>query len=734
MRSITINDFKNKKVIFAIITLVLFLVFVVGNFYTRDAYASNIYFTNSYMISDRLYTGDVVEQEFTLREEDQGISLLLGTYVTTITDGRVLAEVFGPEGEKAAETEVSLVDINDNTYVPFYFGNLDESLYGQKLKIRFTFLDIDDQLLAIYSSATDTELYNTTVNGESRTWNITMDGIKKTVYLEYRDFRCFYVFVIGAIAAYLGMFKIKWRELDPKAAVERCKNALKNNWKKILIAVGLVVGSALIGTIAEKIIASGDAYENPYRAYAIGVGVFIVAFAIVFKKYIWKRVHIFFMALAILMGSVYIVSTPIVPLGYDEPIHYTRTSYLSWGATDRISVSDYMMLSMYPQQEYFDIFQKADREDWVEEINIIDGRGEVIGHLEGMGITSVPYMITSIVMYGLRLLRFDFVTRYMLGKMTNLFLYSLCFALGIKMLKGRGKMILAMIGLLPTNIYMAASYGYDWWVVAVVALGFSLFISELQKHDKISTKRFAQSVGIICLGMLPKAVYFPMLFPMMLLKKERYEESKKCRWITVIGAVALVLSFILPMFISVDAGAVAGGGDIRGGTDVNAAGQIVYILTNLGEYLKTLFNFMWEYLNPDEAFGYTTASAYHGNGRYFSVALIILALVTVLDNSEHTVFKKREPLAMFGGFLGVFGAVVLVITALYVSFTAVGANTVDGCQPRYLLPIIFPFLYFAGENSFYVSEEAKGKTFIWCAVGMALIFLISVCECYIIRY
>ena len=734
MRSIKVSDLKNKKVIFAIITLVLFLIFVVGNFYTRDAYASNIYFTNAYIVSDQIFTGDVVEQEFTLREEDQGVSLLLGTYVTTVTDGRVVAELFGPEGDKVAETEVALAGINDNTYVPFYFGDLDESLYNQKLKIRFTFLDIDNQLIAIYASATDTELYNTTVNGEYRAWNITMDGIKKTVYLEYNDFRRFYLFVIGTVATYLAMFKIKWKELNPRAAVERCKASLKNNWKKLLAAIGMVLGSALIGMIAEKILSAESAYENPYRALAIGTGIFVVAFAIAFKKYIWKRVHIFFLVLTMLIGTVYIVSTPVTPLSYDEPIHYTRTTYLSWGATNKISVSDYMMLSMYTQKTYFNIFSKADREAWVEEINTIDRVGEVTGHLEGMGIASVPYMITSIVMYGLRLLRFDFVTRYMLGKMTNLFLYSLCFALGIKMLKGRGKLLLAMIGLMPTNIYMAASYGYDWWVVAVVALGFSLFISELQKHDKISTKRFVQSVGIICVGMLPKAVYFPMLFPMMLLKKERYEESKKCRWITVIGAVALVLSFVLPMFISVDAGAVAGGGDIRGGSDVNAAGQIAYILGNLGEYLKLLFRFMWDYLDPDKAYAYITASAYQGNGRYFTIGLIILALATVLDNSERTVFKKREPLAVFGGFLGIFGAVVLVVTALYVSYTAVGADTVSGCQPRYLLPIIFPFLYFVGENSFYVSDEAKGKTFIWGAVGMALIFLISVYECFIIKY
>ena len=40
--------------------------------------------------------------------------------------------------------------------------------------------------------------------------------------------------------------------------------------------------------------------------------------------------------------------------------------------------------------------------------------------------------------------------------------------------------------------------------------------------------------------------------------------------------------------------------------------------------------------------------------------------------------------------------VVLVATALYISFTAVGADYIAGCQPRYLLPLLFPMAYFIG--------------------------------------
>jgi uncharacterized membrane protein len=35
-------------------------------------------------------------------------------------------------------------------------------------------------------------------------------------------------------------------------------------------------------------------------------------------------------------------------------------------------------------------------------------------------------------------------------------------------------------------------------------------------------------------------------------------------------------------------------------------------------------------------------------------------------------------------------------TALYISFTPVGHNTILGCQWRYIIPTLFPFLYAVG--------------------------------------
>lgn len=726
--------FKNKKITFSVIALVLFVVFFLGNFFTRDAYAPTVYFANYYQAMEQLHSGDVIEQPLTFREGEEGVSVILGTYAIPMGGGRIEAELFDAYGTKVGETVADLTGHCDNYGAILYFGKFDESVYGQTVTLRMTFQDIDDELVTVYGSITDLGKYEATLNGEPMGWNITMDGIRATVYLEYRDFRNFLVCIFGTIFAYIAIFKINWREIKPRQMAQDAVNTVKTNWKKILLIIGMMVVSGFAGKLIEESISKNAAYINPYRAYAIAVLLFVILFAIAFHKYIWKHVHIYFVIIAMLMGTVNVLAQPPVAISHDEQLHFGNTAYISWGATDRISVSDYYLFSRYNQQAYWNIFLKEQREAWIEEVNIVDGQNIFMPHLAPTGLNEVAYYITGIALYVFRIFRLKFITRYMLGKLVNTLLYASCFGVAIKLLQGRGKLVMAMVGLIPTNILMASSYGYDWWVIAVVALGFSLFISELQKHDKISTSKFALSTAIMCVGMLPKAVYFPLLFPMMLLRKERYEDSKKCRAITVVGAVALVLSFILPLVINVNAGAVAGGGDIRGGSDVSASGQIAFILANFGEYMKIMFGYMKDYLNPDKTYAILTGTAYQGFGPYYTVALMTLAVATIVDNSDKPVFKGREPLAVAGNYIGNFGAVVLVITALYVAYTAVGSSTVSGCQPRYLLPILYPFLYFAGENKLATSDELKGKVFIWGSIAMMILFMLTVNQAYLIKY
>lgn len=729
------SKIKDKRVIFSVITAILLFVCIGCNFYKIDSYAISSYFSSSNVISTQLFSGDVLEQEVVLSEGDQGVRLLLGTYLLTMEKGAVTAELFDENGEIIAEQSVDLTGATDNKYAHFYFGNLDETIWEKKCTVRYTFENIDDELLAVYESAVKADEYEYTINGEEQSCNLAMDGIQKTQYIEYRDFRLIYVLFAGLFFSYMALFRIDWKSVSIPRYIEKTKAWFVKEWKKLLLWTGGVIGCAIASGLIEKIASKESAYANPMRMGAVFAIFVILLYALVNRNKIWKKAHVFFFLASMVIGMVNIAAVPETAVSWDEQIHYAKAAGLSWGANGKISYADHMMLSNYTISNYYDIFLKDQREAWIAEINEADAVATVMmPYLEIVQPSSVAYMPTSIALYAARTLGFDFIARYHIGKFANLFMYSAFLALAIKCMKGRGKMLIAMIGLIPTNIFLASTYGYDWWVTSLTILGFSMFMGELQEKGQISTKKTLQSVGVICLGMLAKAVYFPLLFPLMLLKKESYQDSKKSRAIVVLGAVVLVISFILPMMMSTNTGAAAGGGDFRGGERVNAMEQIVFVLTNLGYYLQVLFEFSWEYLHPDAAAKFLTQMSYQGRGAYANVCMIILAIAAFVDNAKETIFVKKNRLAGWGGYIGVIGAIVLVITALYVSYTPVGAHTVNGVQARYIIPVLFPFLYFIGENGFEVSDEAKGRVYSLCTVGMSMIALNTIYTCFILKY
>lgn len=729
------SKLKDKRVIFSVITAILLFICIGCNFYKIDSYAISTCFPSSNDISTQLFSGDVLEQEVALSEGDQGVRLLLGTYLLTMEKGTITAELFNENGTLVAEQSLDLAGRTDNTFAHFYFGNLDETVWGKKSTVRYTFENIDGELLAVYASYKSADEYVYTINGEVQECNVVMDGIQETSYIEYRDFRLMYVLVIGIFCSYMALFRMDWKAFSVTGCVEKVKTVVVREWKKWLLWLAGIIGCALASGVIEHIASKESDYSNPMRMGAVCATLIILLYAYVNRNMIWKKVHIFFFICSMLIGIVNIAAVPETAVSWDEQIHYAKAAGLSWGANGKISYADNMLLSNYTLSHYYDIFAKEQREAWIAEINEADAVATVMmPYMEMVQPSSVAYMPTSITLYVARVFGFDFIARYHIGKFANLLMYSTFLALAIKCLKGRGKMLVAMVGLIPTNIFLASTYGYDWWVTSLSILGFSMFVGEIQEKGYISTKRMWQSVGIMVIGMLAKAVYFPLLLPMMLLKKENYEKSKKARGIVVLGVIVLIISFLLPMMMASNTGAAAGGGDFRGGERVNAGEQIVFILTNLGYYLEVLFDFAWLYLHPDAAAKYITQMSYQGRGAYSNVAMIILGIAAFVDNTKETIFVKKNRLANWGGYVGVIGAMALVITALYISYTPVGAYTVNGVQARYMIPALFPFLYFIGENSFDVSDEAKGRVYSLCTIGMSLIALNTIYTCLILQY
>ena len=220
-------------------------------------------------------------------------------------------------------------------------------------------------------------------------------------------------------------------------------------------------------------------------------------------------------------------------------------------------------------------------------------------------------------------------------------------------------------------------------------------------------------------GLAVKAVYFPIIGLFFMVPRNRFVSSKQrvhyYAAVFVLGLIAFA-SFALPFLFSAASGSNVG--DMRGGSDVNSGQQIAFILADPLRYAEILANyFSTYYLNPMTSSEYAFNFAYLGalaaqisvnalRGLVQVLPALCLMLVGLFSADSISVKHAGPAYFLWASFVFLF-TVALVATALYVSFTPVGLGTVNGCQSRYLLPLLVPCLSFILNQSRLVFGDSK---------------------------
>ena len=291
--------------------------------------------------------------------------------------------------------------------------------------------------------------------------------------------------------------------------------------------------------------------------------------------------------------------------------------------------------------------------------------------------------------FGLKLGRtvgLPFLQTIWLGKFFNLLVYSLIFSLSIKYAKF-GKRALLCVGLLPTSLFLAASYSYDAFVTAFLMLGLVMILNELADREaELNWKCITVGVFAMILGSFSKAVYIPLLLLLCFIPKEKFRNGKQRKFFVL---TVMMSSFVLPALGNV-VGNIDTAGDSRGG-NTSVTRQIMYILGAPFAYIKllleTMANSVGEYF-----LGYKSRTffGYMGGNRENLYLLSVVLTVFVTVTGENKIRLNRKMKIMMGVILT--GVAALIWTALYLDFTPVGAEMINGVQPRYYIPLMFPVM------------------------------------------
>lgn len=497
-------------------------------------------------------------------------------------------------------------------------------------------------------------------------------------------------------------------------------------------AAVLVVMYALSVGIAKGIgMLLHETYFNTNRVWMIFVIMLFCWTIFVLRESLGKRPHVLFVVAALSLGMLTVFTTPRTPgVCWDDETHYGNVTELSYGGRGMISYTDNELISKYSDAVFYKSMYGAEESvAWDGKINAMHEQHPVLMQSDkySHGVHDLAYIPAVLGIMLARGMGFAYSHVFIIGKLMNLLVYTLLFYLAIRMVK-RGKLLLCAIGLLPTSLFLATQYSYDWWVHSFIALGYAMFISEMQKENHaITLKKWIAIMCVMTLGILPKAVYFPIIFPMLFIGRKRFESKRGWYWtINLFAMAVLVASFLLPMLLG-----GGGGNDMRGGTAVDSAGQIAFILKNPLSYTKILLEFLTKYVLMEE--NTLVYFGFMGSEIGANLVLVTLVVTAFLEG------RRREP-GVGKGFkrmlgLTLFGAVSLAATALYISFTPVGAQTILGCQVRYLFPLFFPLLYYFAECRINVEHLNRSKCAAVVMSIMSGMYMSALCKlCIEYRY
>ena len=446
---------------------------------------------------------------------------------------------------------------------------------------------------------------------------------------------------------------------------------LMANRKYFIQDIVTLILAVVVAGIMNRIQGGGE-YSLAYNSFCgtAFLCVFILVRNILIEKLPTERTVF---GLLMITGIAMVVVCPIGGWSWDVQSHYLWALQAS-GVKGSIGITDadlvMLMQKELTKSDYTGGYQQLN--EWGQYVTTTT----VVMHQINTWISGVAIAIA-------RLFNIPFVWRYNMGRFAQVLVYSLCGYFGVKRLHS-GKMIFTTVMFIPASMFLASNYSYDYWVTCFTMLGMAYFVGMCQEPDE--DVRY-KDVIIMCLAMaigcVPKQIYVPiMIFPFLIAMKKIKDKKWIYYAICIIAFIVVFASFFMRSTTE-----ISSAGDVRGGA-VGPSDQLANIMAHPVWYLGLLFNFMKIYLNP--ALTNTgTFLAYLNTAPGNMILFVILLFVAITDKDEHDV-KAYPILARLYAIPYFLGEVALMASALYLTFSPVGSEYMWGCQPRYVIPLLYP--------------------------------------------
>lgn len=470
---------------------------------------------------------------------------------------------------------------------------------------------------------------------------------------------------------------------------------------------------------------------NPYIALFISTICFVGLFLLCFKDVYVKHIEWAFLVCAVTIGGFMVLISPAYTVGWDEEIHFLR-AYEMGSSDENEQTAEYLFNThvMYKLSASHQTIEE--RIDAIRCINNLTGMPSDMEKRYDFSANFVSLIPQMLIFDIGGKINIPFYILWVLGKAINLIIYSIVIFWAIKKVPV-AKYLMSVVALVPTAIFQATHFTYDALLIACSLFGMAIILKGLlDKEEHLSKKEMVGFLIAMVIACLSKAVYAPLFFIALFIPKRAFvseKESRSFRCMIVLLFLAAICTMILPTIIK-----PSSGGDPRGGA-TSASGQMDYIfgqpfayayilLSNIG---KTLVS----YLIGGQGL---CIMGHYGVAKYKIEILmaVFLCFVTITDTfyKYDNNIKDGRSRVLTWKIKGILLIAILIIvafiwTALYISFTEVGAINIAGVQGRYYLPILFATLIlFQGNYLKNIMNESRYQAIVFGGISLISLFVI----------
>lgn len=415
---------------------------------------------------------------------------------------------------------------------------------------------------------------------------------------------------------------------------------------------------------------------------------------LMFDDFFSKKIHILSFVLSLGIGFLFLFATHgMTSTTYDGQTHFIFYNDLKSTKTEADLQFERDNHRVTGVVEFTDLDTKVEKKDYNRLMNEL-ANNKVNNAIKRRGLLPsqrIIYFPVALVLKISPLFHLNYTTSIFLARVTQLLLYSLVIMWAVKVIPNY-KLLCMFLCLCPQMLFFATNFNYDPAVIASLILGFSIFANEyFHKEKKMNKANVFIAIVAILYGALAKFVYILFLLLFLLLPKEKFLNKKQKSLFSIIIVGIVISLFLAKCFIMITA---------KSGTStILALGQISPMLqiSSVFSHPFSFFSLFWKevilkgtvMMFSPETFG---RLSYYGTMsiEISYLLLLFIYLITFIAERKPINMKKRDKIIMLGLY---FMIISLIWGGMYLCWTPVGSNVINGVQPRYYIPLLLPILY-----------------------------------------